>query len=215
MVAGLADALLSPAGAAVVGRVGQSEATADLTTVLEVAVEDLVDQQLGDLRANSLELGKLDGLRLYRVLGRRAMRGCVRRLERFDLLVHQDQPLMLAMDLVLQLRRQNAPIAGTHLVETRQEARLQGHGIADALAMQQPFDPVAVRGALLQQPLALARAPFAILVLRRGNPNHAANPRFAAQVSQKRRISCARSIRSVLAAAPAGSPRCSTHRSRN
>lgn len=39
---------------------------------------------------------------------------------------------------------------------------------------------------LLQQPLALAGAPFAILVLRRGNPNHAANPRFATQVSQKR-----------------------------
>jgi len=37
-----------------------------------------------------------------------------------------------------------------------------------------------------QKPLALAGAPFAILILRRGNPNHAANPRFATQVSQKR-----------------------------
>src|SRR6185503_19906861 len=96
MVAGFADALLSPAGAAVIGSVGQSEATADLTPVLEVTVEDLIGQKLGDLRANRLELGKLDRLRLYRVLGRCAMHGRIRRLERLDLLVHQDQPLMLA-----------------------------------------------------------------------------------------------------------------------
>ena len=114
------------------------------------------------------------------------MRGRIRCLKFLDLLVHQNQPLMLAMDLVLQPWRQIAPIAGTRLVQTRQEARLQGHGIADALAMQQPLDPVAVPGALLQQPLALARTPFAIFVLRRRNPNHAANPRFAALVSQKR-----------------------------
>src|SRR5512147_2487218 len=158
MVAGLADALLSPAGAAVVGCVGQSETTADLTPVLEVAVEDLIGQKLGDLRPNGLELGKLNRLRLYRVLGRCSMRGRIRCLERLDLLVHQQQALMLATDLLLQPGRQNASIAGTHLVQTRQEARLQGHRIADALAMQQPLDPVAVPGALLQQPLALAGA---------------------------------------------------------
>jgi hypothetical protein len=91
---------------------------------------------------------------------------------------------MLAADLVLQARQQSAPVAGVHLVEIRQEARLQGHRVADALAMQQPLDPVAVPGTFLQQSLALARTPLAIFVLRRGNPNHAADPHLAAQVSQ-------------------------------
>jgi hypothetical protein len=93
---------------------------------------------------------------------------------------------MLATDLIPQTRRQSAPVSGTHLIKARQEIRLQGHGIADALAMQQSLDPVAVPGAFLQQPLALACAALAIFVLRRGNPNHAANPRFAAKVSQER-----------------------------
>src|SRR5262249_43966903 len=93
---------------------------------------------------------------------------------------------MLATDLLPQTRWYSAPIAGAHLIKVRQEIRLQRNDIADALAMQQPLDPVAVPGAFLQQPLALTRAALAILVLRRGNPNHAANLRFAAKVSQER-----------------------------
>src|ERR1700757_5014276 len=136
MVAGLADALLSPAGAAVVGAVGQSDAAADLTSVLEVTIENLVGQNLGDLRPNGLELGKLNRLRLHRALCRSTVRGCVLHFERLDLSVHQQQPLMLATDLLLQPRRQSAPVASAHLFNIRQEARLQGHGVADALTMQ-------------------------------------------------------------------------------
>ena len=52
--------------------------------------------------------------------------------------------------------------------------------------MQQSFDPVAVPGALLQQPFALAGAPLAIFVLGRGDPNYAADAHLAAQVGQER-----------------------------
>src|SRR5712664_3649418 len=44
VVAGFADALLSPAGPTVVRCVGQSEATADLTSVVEVTIEHLVGE---------------------------------------------------------------------------------------------------------------------------------------------------------------------------
>src|SRR5215216_7115786 len=74
VVAGLADALLAPAAATVVGRVGQPEAAADLTSVVEVAVEYLVGQNLRNQRPDPPELGELNGLRLNRGGRRRAMR---------------------------------------------------------------------------------------------------------------------------------------------
>src|SRR5882724_4076266 len=93
---------------------------------------------------------------------------------------------MLAENLVLQPWRQSTLITGAHSLDIRQKALLQGHGVADTLTMQQSPYPVAVPGALLEQPLAFARSPLAILVLRRRNPNHAADPRLAAQISQER-----------------------------
>src|SRR5712671_225792 len=119
VVARLADTLLPPAGAAVVGRVGQSDAATDLTSVLEVTIEHLVGQNLGDLRTDGLELGKLNGLRLHRAFCRRTMRSCVLRFECLDLLVHQQQPLMLAADLFSQPRRQGAPVTGMQPLEIR------------------------------------------------------------------------------------------------
>jgi len=93
---------------------------------------------------------------------------------------------MLAPDLVSQTRRYGTPVAGAHLIEIRQEVRHQWLGIADPLPMQKPLDPIGVPGALREQPLALARPALAILVLRRRDPNHAADPGLAAQVSQER-----------------------------
>src|SRR5215211_4494286 len=186
VVAGLANALLTTAAATVVWRIGQSNAAADLTAVLEVTIEHLVGQNLGNLWSEAPELGELNGLRLNRARCRRTMRGDVPGVQRLDLPMHQQQPLMLAADLILQTGRQRTPIAGAHPLEIRPEARLQRHGVADALTMQQPLDPVAVSRALLEQPLALTRAPLAILLLRRRNPNHAADTRLAAHMRQKR-----------------------------
>ena len=57
-------------------------------------------QNLGDLRSNGLQLGKLNGLRLHRALGRRAMGGDVLRFQRLNLLADQQQPLMLATNFI-------------------------------------------------------------------------------------------------------------------
>src|SRR5690348_9058187 len=99
MVAGLADALLPMAVATVVGNIGQSDATADLTAVLEVAIEHLVGQDLRNLRTDRPELGKLNSLGLDRPFLRRLMGSRILRLEYLDLLLHQQQPLMLPADL--------------------------------------------------------------------------------------------------------------------
>src|SRR5260370_39713324 len=95
VVARLADTLLPPAGAAVVGRVGQSDAATDLTSGLEVTIEHLVRQNLGDLRTDGLELGKLNGLRLHRAFCRRTMRSFVLHFECLDRLERAHPPLML------------------------------------------------------------------------------------------------------------------------
>ncbi len=76
------------------------------------------------------------------------MGGQVRRFQRLDLLLNQHEPLVLAPELVCQIWRQCMPVAGAHLLERRQEARLQRHDVADALTLQQPLDPVGVHGAL-------------------------------------------------------------------
>src|SRR3979490_971120 len=157
----------------------QSEAAADLTPVLEVAIEHLVGENLGGLRPDGLELDQQSGLGRNRAFRRLTICCAVLRFDRLDLLVRHQQPLMLAPDLVSQTRRYGTPVAGAHLIEIRQEVRHQWLGIADPLPMQKPLDPIGVPGALREQPLALARPALAILVLRRRDPNHAADPGLA------------------------------------
>src|SRR5207245_4599780 len=58
-VAGFADALLPASLAAVVRRAGEAKVTADLTAVVEVAIEHLVDQFLAADRADAFEVNEL------------------------------------------------------------------------------------------------------------------------------------------------------------
>src|SRR5208282_3483401 len=62
-VAGLADALLTAALPAIEGCSGQSDIAGELTTVVEVAVEYLVDHHPGANWADAFELSKLRDLR--------------------------------------------------------------------------------------------------------------------------------------------------------
>src|SRR3546814_4176051 len=50
---------------------------------------------------------------------------------------------------------------------------------------QQRLDTIEMSRALLDQPLALARRPAGILLLRTGHPHHAHHPRLAAPVGQQ------------------------------
>ena len=93
---------------------------------------------------------------------------------------------MLPHDLLLQLRRQRAPITRAHALEAGDEPALEWLGIANSLRVQQAGDAIGVAGTLLQQPIALTRGPPAVLILRRGHAHHAAHPRLAAQVTQQR-----------------------------
>src|SRR6266480_923210 len=99
MIAGLADPLLAPALAAVERRAGQPKITADLTTIVEVAVEHLVDQHLGADRADAFKLGKVNHLGLRRAGLGGAPFSRAPLLKLGLLLDHQAQPLVLADDL--------------------------------------------------------------------------------------------------------------------
>jgi len=130
-----------------------------------------------------------------------------------DLLVHQQQRSCSRRISSRKRGGRSRPSPVAHLIEVRQEARLQRHRVADALTMQQPLDPV-VCAVAPQQPLALARAALSDLVLSvgtrpcwqtPGSPrSKPGTPASAAQIDP-----------SVLARRAVGSPRCSRHRSRN
>ena len=72
-------------------------------------------------------------------------------------------------------------------------------GIADALPVQQPLDAVGVGGAFLDQALALAIAPLAVLILNRRHPHTLQARGSPRRCARNARISRSRSIRSVLA----------------
>src|SRR5205823_10691843 len=155
-VARLTDPLLAPARSAVVRRTRQSEIAAELPSIVEVAVEHLVDQLLRAGHAETFEPGEMHDLGLVGAGHRRAQLGPACRLYLPQLLVDQAQPLVLARDLLHELRRQRPAVARAQTVETVDEPRLQRHGIANALAVQQRFDPRDMRRALLAQPRPLA-----------------------------------------------------------
>src|SRR5204862_7419427 len=92
---------------------------------------------------------------------------------------------VLALDLGDQLGRQGAAVAGASLGKLLEEVLAPRLQLAHPLAVQQPFDPVAMAGALADQPLALARQPTSILLLGRRRINHAAYPRLAAIVADQ------------------------------
>src|SRR5262249_57728823 len=94
------------------------------------------------------------------------------------------QSLVLAPDLLLEPWRQHPTVASAHLVQAGDESRLERLGVAHALAVQQSLDPIAVSRALLQQSLTRARAPLAVLVLRRWHMDHA-DPRLAPQIGKE------------------------------
>ncbi len=97
------------------------------------------------------------------------------------------QLLVLAHDLLLEPWRQHSIVAGAHLVEVGDEARLERLDVAHALTEQQASLirlPCDVRSST-SAPGARVRR-FAILVLHRGHKHHAADPRLAAQMRQKR-----------------------------
>src|SRR6185312_2986924 len=185
-VAGLADALLAAALAAVVRRARKPEIAADLTAIVERAIECLVDQPLPADRTDALELDELPYLGLGRAGLSGEQGGLVGHVERVQLLGDKAQSLVFAHDLLLEPRRQHPTVARAHLIDAREEARLERLGLAHPLAVQQSLDAIAVRDTLLQQALPRARAPLAILILHRWHMDHAADPRLAPQIGKER-----------------------------
>src|SRR3981081_815859 len=178
----------------------QSEAAADLTPVLEVAIEHLVVENLGGLRPDGLELDQQSGLGLNRAFRRLTIRCAVLRFDRLDLLVRHQQPLMLAPDLVSQTRRYGTPVAGAHLIEIRQEVRHQWLGIADPLC---PCKSPLIR---LVCPVRSVSSRSRSRVRRLRSSSSGVGTRTMLQTpgsprrsARNARISSARSIRSVLA----------------
>src|SRR5713101_6033957 len=101
-LAGLADALLAAAFAAVVRRAGEPEIATDLAAIVERAIEHLVDQLLPADRTDALEVDELHHLGLGRTGCGGTQRGFVRRFKRAQLPGDKAQPLVLAHDLLLE-----------------------------------------------------------------------------------------------------------------
>ena len=208
-VARLADALLAvdPAAPPRTGR--QPEIACDLTPIAEVLVEHLVRQRRCERRAQAFEpaqeLAALRHLRRRRCRIRLSRRLC----ERLQLLAHQHQPRVLALDLRQQprrhwlalpipLRRQPAqPVAPARVPDRHPHQP------------QQRLDPVGVSGLLRDQPVALAARAAGVLLLRAGTRTirtTRGSPRRYA-ISVRSRFSP--SIRSVFTRRARCPPQCS------
>src|SRR5438046_331935 len=108
------------------------------------------------------------------------------RNQRANLPDNQEQPLMLARNLFLKPRRQRAAIARAQTGEVFDERPIKRFDIADALAVQQSFDAIAVSCALLDETLTFTGAPLAILLLNGRHMDNAANPWLAPQIGEER-----------------------------
>jgi hypothetical protein len=101
-------------------------------------------------------------------------------LDRLQLLVHHLQPVQLAQDLPLQLRRQRPSVSGPQRLQRLLPATLQQGLIAsDPLGVEQPLDAVGMLRALAHQPLALQVRLAPVLRLRARSTNHRADPRLS------------------------------------
>jgi hypothetical protein len=98
----------------------------------------------------------------------------------------QFQPIKLTADLQLEVRRQSASVAGHEFVETFTPIAAQRLVARYSLREQQSLDPIDVLDPLGDQHPAFAAEPAAIFFLGRRRPDHHADPRFAALISQQR-----------------------------
>lgn len=173
-VAGFADTLLPASLAAVIRRAGEAKITADLTAVIEGAIEHLVDQFLAADRADAFEVDELHdlGFRRTRLCGTQF--GTAFGFDLGDLPGDQLRPLVLARDLLLQLLGERTTLAGAQLGKPSDERSCERLDVADGLSVQESLDAVDVSRALLDQTLAFAGAALAILILNRGNMDDAA-----------------------------------------
>ena len=152
---------------------------------MEVAPERLVDQPLAADLADALQFDQLVDPGRPAVRGGRLALRLHLALDLGDLFGDQLQADVLAHDLGHQPGRQGAAVAGARPRQLLVEVLAPRLDIAHPLAVQQPFDPVAVSGALVDQPLPLARQPPGVLLLGRRRTHHAAHPRLAAVVADQ------------------------------
>src|SRR5258708_7431098 len=186
VIAGFADALVALAVPAVVGHSDQPEIAADLTAIVEAAIEHFVDQPLPADRADALELSEAKGLFFRRYWSGGQLRGPRVGFTDTQHLDHHTQPFVLTYNLLLELLRQRPPNPRAQISEGVEEAWLERHGVTDALRVQQTLDAIGVGGAFLEHALTLPVAPFAVLVFDRRYVHHAAHSRLSPQKSQQR-----------------------------
>src|SRR5581483_10476835 len=98
----------------------------------------------------------------------------------------QFDPVKLAADLRLQMRRQRPTVARAQGLKSGPPVATQRRIAGDALREQKALDPVHMPDALIDQGPPFAAKPAAILLLRRGRNNHRTDPWLPALVGQKR-----------------------------
>jgi hypothetical protein len=93
---------------------------------------------------------------------------------------------VFAHDLFLEPLRQEMTVTGVQAGKAFDERAIERGDIANALAMQQSLDAVAVRRALLDQTVTFTGAALAILLCNGRDVDDAADPRLAPQMGEER-----------------------------
>src|SRR6185312_10061625 len=153
----LGNALLAIASPALPRAWRQPCIGSDLAPVVEAAEQSLKPQERSQLRPDPAQSGQCCRCRTGGRPGGLREEHVALVLNSAQVRYDKLQPLHLAADLLLQAIRQGAIIPGLERVQARQPIPVQGIIVHDALAKEQPLDPVRVLDPLLEQPTALAR----------------------------------------------------------
>jgi len=93
---------------------------------------------------------------------------------------------VFARDLLLEALRQGTTVTGAQAGKAFDERAIERVDVANALAVQQSLDAIAVSRAFLDQAITFPGAALAILIFRRRHVDDAADPRLAPQMGQER-----------------------------
>src|SRR5688500_4783184 len=178
-VAGFRDALLAVGSAALPRARRQSRIGRDLPSIVEAAEQGLQPDQRAELGADPLEPREDGGRRLRLDVRPHADQRVALTLDPGHLRNDHVDPLDLPADRRLEPVRQGASIPGRERIKTGQAILPERVVVGDALAREQPLDPVRMLGSLLEQRATLARQAPAVLLFRAWRSYHRADAPLA------------------------------------
>jgi hypothetical protein len=137
----------------------------------------------GELRADALEAHEH---RSRCVVGLGCHERVALRLDGFDLIHQQLEPVEFTVDLRLEVLRDRSAIAGTQFLQLFEAVATYRLVTGDALPKEQALDAIDVPRSFGDENLALAGDPAPVFRLRARHSHHGADTGLAALVRQRR-----------------------------